>query len=134
MVRTRCDRLPAATSKEIGRPLSRKRSEIALVGVNVEDREDLVPNPTEVVSSAQPIDTEVALASPVLLLTVVEAARLLGIGRSTLYELMGTGDIETVHIGRAVRIPVDAVHAYVDRIRTTGTRGGRHASSVPSAR
>lgn len=52
-----------------------------------------------------------------LLLTVVEAARLLGVGRSTAYELLASGELESVHIGRSRRIPVAAVESYVDGLR-----------------
>ncbi len=34
-----------------------------------------------------------------LLLTIVEAARVLSIGRTTMYELVGAGEIDVVHIG-----------------------------------
>jgi excisionase family DNA binding protein len=53
----------------------------------------------------------------VLLLTIEGAGRALGVGRSTVYELVQRGDLEVVHIGRAARIPVDAVHDYVRRLR-----------------
>ena len=43
------------------------------------------------------------------LIRVDEAARFLSIGRSTLYELIARGDIPTIHIGRAVRIPTQAL-------------------------
>ena len=36
----------------------------------------------------------------VLLLTMVDAARVLSVGRTTMYELVGAGEIEVVHIGR----------------------------------
>jgi excisionase family DNA binding protein len=52
-----------------------------------------------------------------LLVTIPEAARRLGIGRSTLYELIASGAIETVRIRRARRIPVDALHAYIEGLR-----------------
>lgn len=52
-----------------------------------------------------------------LLLTVVEAARLLGVGRSTAYELLASGELESVHIGRSRRIPVAAVESYVAGLR-----------------
>ncbi|MCH8346694.1 MAG: helix-turn-helix domain-containing protein [Chloroflexi bacterium] len=55
-------------------------------------------------------------ASP-LLLTVPEAARRLSLARSTLYELVLTRQIESVKIGRSRRIPLDALVAYVDRLR-----------------
>lgn len=50
-----------------------------------------------------------------LLLTVREAAEVLSIGRSTLYELISAGEIEVVHIGRSARVPVAALVAFVDR-------------------
>ena len=40
-----------------------------------------------------------------LLLTVLEAAERLAVGRSTVYELTATGELELVHIGRCARIP-----------------------------
>ena len=52
-----------------------------------------------------------------LLLTPVEAARTLGIGRSKLYELLQTGVLESVHIGACRRIPTEAVAALVHRLR-----------------
>lgn len=45
------------------------------------------------------------------------AAAVLGIGRSKLFELMGTGKIESVSIGRARRIPAEALEDYVARLR-----------------
>lgn len=53
----------------------------------------------------------------VLLLSVEEVARALGIGRSKTYELIATGELEVVHIGRAARVPVAAVEAFVERLR-----------------
>ncbi len=51
-----------------------------------------------------------------VLYTPVEAARALGIGRSTVYELLATGRLASVRIGACRRIPVDAITAYVDRL------------------
>jgi excisionase family DNA binding protein len=39
------------------------------------------------------------------LLRVEEAARMLQIGRTKMYELMGAGELPVVRIGRSVRIP-----------------------------
>jgi excisionase family DNA binding protein len=47
------------------------------------------------------------------LIRVDDAARFLSIGRSTLCELIARGDIPTVHIGRAVRIPTKALEGLV---------------------
>ena len=65
----------------------------------------------------------------VLLLTMVDAPRLLSVGRTTMYELVGAGEIEVVHIGRSVRVPVAAVEAFVERQR----RGGATVRSTTSA-
>lgn len=51
-----------------------------------------------------------------LLYTTAEAAKVLGIGRSTLYLLLGRGEIESVKIGALRRIPPTALDAYVERI------------------
>ena len=52
-----------------------------------------------------------------LLLTVEAAARTLSIGRSRLYELLNSGKIESVHLGRSRRVPASVLQAYVDRLR-----------------
>ena len=54
----------------------------------------------------------------VLLLSLQEASRALGIRRSKMYELIAAGELETVHIGRAVRVPVDAIEEFVARLRS----------------
>ena len=51
-----------------------------------------------------------------LLLSVEEAADLLGVSRSTMYDLMRTRTIASVRIGRCRRISLDALRAYVDRL------------------
>lgn len=55
-----------------------------------------------------------------LLLTVVEAARRLGIGRTFMYELLASGQVDSVHVGRLHRVPVDALTDFVDRSRRAG--------------
>lgn len=54
---------------------------------------------------------------PRLLLTVPDAGRALAVGRSTVYELIAAGDLETVHIGRACRVTVESLEDYVARLR-----------------
>jgi excisionase family DNA binding protein len=44
-----------------------------------------------------------------LLLKIPEAARLLGIGRTTLYQLVARGEVPVLRIGRSVRISRTAV-------------------------
>jgi excisionase family DNA binding protein len=55
-----------------------------------------------------------------LLLRPDEAADVLGIGRSKLYELMATGEVESVFIGSCRRVPMEVLHAYVRRLRAAG--------------
>lgn len=55
--------------------------------------------------------------SPRILLSVNEAAAALGIGRTLMYELLGSGRIESVFVGRLHRVPADALGAFVDKLR-----------------
>lgn len=54
---------------------------------------------------------------PVLLLRVEEAALRLGIGRTSLYQLISAGEVESIQIGGLRRIPVPSLQEYVDRLR-----------------
>ena len=51
-----------------------------------------------------------------LLLNVNQAARLIGVGRSTVYQLIEAGDLFSVRRGASRRIPLWAVYDYVDRL------------------
>lgn len=53
------------------------------------------------------------------LLTPVEAAKRLGIGRTRMFALIGAGDVRSVKIGRLRRVPVEALNDYVNRISDT---------------
>jgi excisionase family DNA binding protein len=53
-----------------------------------------------------------------LLLRPEEAARALGISRTKLFELIASGEIESIRIGRARRIPADVLEDWVARRRT----------------
>jgi excisionase family DNA binding protein len=50
------------------------------------------------------------------LLTVEQAAEQLSIGRTTVYALIKSGEITSVHVGRLRRVPADALDAYVRRL------------------
>lgn len=52
-----------------------------------------------------------------LLLTPEQAAKRLEVGRSTLYGLIASGEVESIKVGRARRIPADALVEYVGRLR-----------------
>jgi excisionase family DNA binding protein len=64
------------------------------------------------------------------LVTVAVAARLLGVGRTTIYELIAHGDIDTVHIGRAARVPVCSLDAFVSKLQTRAQKGSPSTSAT----
>lgn len=55
-----------------------------------------------------------------LVFTVEQAAEQLGIGRTLMYALVRSGEVESVTIGRLRRIPADALVRYVDGLRAGG--------------
>lgn len=62
-----------------------------------------------------------------VLLTVEEAAERLGIGRTTAFALVKSGEIESVLIGRLRRVPVTAVQDYAARL-VAGEQAQRKAA------
>ncbi len=56
------------------------------------------------------------MATEVLLYKPEDAARVLGIGRSKVFELMTSGELASVQIGRSRRITRAALEAFVARI------------------
>lgn len=68
-----------------------------------------------------------------LLLTVTEAATMLGVGRTKTYELITGGQLQVVHIGRAARVPVAAVHRYVEGLASPPRRRMRRAARQRAA-
>ena len=50
---------------------------------------------------------------------VNDAARMIGIGRTKLYELISSGELETVKIGRATRITTASLHKLVEECRAS---------------
>lgn len=51
------------------------------------------------------------------LFTTDETAHRINVGQTKMFELIRTGEIESVKIGRARRIPAEAVEAYIQRLR-----------------
>lgn len=51
-----------------------------------------------------------------LLVNPEEAARVLGIGRTRTYALIASGELQSVKLGRARRIPRTALEDYVARL------------------
>ena len=74
------------------------------------------------------IGIEPALGSPgeaveggPLLLSVQEAAKHLGVSRSLMYELINTGEIESLHLGRRRLVSREAINRFIE----TNSRAGR---------
>ena len=57
-----------------------------------------------------------------LLYTIPEAAAALRISRTKLYELLDSGDVESVYIGRSRKIPAEALRIYIDSLRARNNR------------
>jgi excisionase family DNA binding protein len=57
-----------------------------------------------------------------LLLRPVEAAEAIGIGRSKVYELLASGELPSIRVGTSVRVPVEALRAWIARqLQSAGT-------------
>lgn len=61
----------------------------------------------------------------ILALTVEEAAQALHLGRNTVYELIRTGQIPSLRVGRAIRIPQAALQEWIQS-NTKGTTSAWH--------
>ena len=59
-----------------------------------------------------------------LLLKVEEAAAALSLGRSKTYELVESGEIQSIQIGRSRRIPAQALQDFIDRRQVEGVPAG----------
>ncbi len=57
-----------------------------------------------------------------LLLKPMEVAETLGIGRSRMYEMLATGEIPSVRIGKSIRIPVRSLNEWVDNRSQAGVK------------
>lgn len=63
-----------------------------------------------------------------LLLRPAEAAELLGLGRSTVYELLSAGSLPAIRVGSSVRIPAAALRQWVEqRLRASESEPTRGA-------
>jgi len=58
----------------------------------------------------------VAQISPISV-RVKQACEIIGIGRSKLYQLIASGEIETIKIGCATLIPISSLHQFIEARR-----------------
>jgi excisionase family DNA binding protein len=62
----------------------------------------------------QPVSPQFAHHGDRLLYRPAEAAEALGISRAYLFELLATGELQSLKIGASRRIPADALQRFVD--------------------
>ena len=62
-----------------------------------------------ILSSDRPRDTEPLLVKP------ADAGRMLGCGRTRIYELVNAGEIDSFSDGRSRKITVESIHCYIKR-------------------
>jgi excisionase family DNA binding protein len=60
------------------------------------------------------MDEHQALPVEPLTVRIATAVKLTGIGRSTLYELINSGEIQTVKVGRSTLIPFSCLKRLID--------------------
>lgn len=60
-----------------------------------------------------------------LLVKPEEASELMGVSRSTIYELMRSGELDSVLIRSSRRIPVAAIERYIERLLNDANEGER---------
>ncbi|GAY11798.1 helix-turn-helix domain-containing protein [Pseudonocardia sp. N23] len=87
----------------------------------------LIAELTTLMSDPRPTRVEpTPTATQRVLFTVAEAAEQLGIGKTTAYSFVSSGELESVQIGRLRRIHADAIAAFAARLVSTNR-------SVPGA-
>jgi excisionase family DNA binding protein len=59
------------------------------------------------------LDIHEALVRP-LLVTIAQAGEILCVSRTTLYELIWSGQLRSIHIGRSMRVSVEDLEDFVD--------------------
>lgn len=57
-----------------------------------------------------------------LLLRPSEVAKLLGVGRSKVYELIATGVIPSLRLGKCVRVQADRLRKWIEDLQTENER------------
>ena len=80
-------------------------------------------NRTSVLRRAHELDHESSNEDPrPLLVSATDAARVLAIGRTTLYEIVKSGDLTPIHIRRCVRFSMYEIMQYVESLTRELTR------------
>lgn len=67
--------------------------------------------------ASEPMAEQDALPTEPLAIGIKTAVKLTGVGRSTLYELIQSGEIDTVKIGRSRLIPYRSIKRLVEHVK-----------------
>jgi excisionase family DNA binding protein len=65
----------------------------------------------------------------VLALTIADATRASGLGRTTLYEAIGTGKLDARKAGGRTLIPAESLRAYIANLPAADIRVGRKVAA-----
>lgn len=68
-------------------------------------------------SSERPLSSASSKFPDPIAVRIPQAARLIGIGRSTIYQFINAGEIETIKVGRSTLIPTDSLRDFIQRRR-----------------
>ena len=69
-----------------------------------------------------------------LLLTTVQAGRVLSVGRTTIYQLIRTGELHAVHVGGSCRISWAELERYVMRLDAGAGQSAETPMVLPARR
>ena len=66
-----------------------------------------------------------------ILVGIPEAARLMGLGRSKLYQILNEGELKLIKLGGRSLISVDELRSYVaEKLAKTAARGGKNGGAA----
>nr|WP_139139185.1 helix-turn-helix domain-containing protein [Sphingobium phenoxybenzoativorans] len=63
-----------------------------------------------------PVATPISAAFEPITVRIPDACRIIGIGRSKLYELIAEGQVDVIKLGAVTLIPVASLKALIDRL------------------
>lgn len=55
-----------------------------------------------------------------MLLRVSEVGQIIGLGKSKTYELIASGEIPSVRLGKSLRVPSDALKRWIGELQANG--------------
>ena len=106
----------AGRCRNIARLADELRQQLTDLALDIEGRSegnDVLEDRSLQEQASSPISPVAKTPEP-LVLSIKEAARLLGLGRSSIYRLIGESQLETVKIGNRTLIRTSSVRSLVD--------------------